>query len=66
MHSLLGGISSLAEVEKLLSSHQQIHEEIDSYANDYSSMMEYGEKVTANPSNLMILNISFLGKDLKR
>lgn len=42
--------SSLAEAEKLLSQHQQIREEIDSYTNDYSSMMDYGEKVTADPS----------------
>ena len=42
--------SNLAEVEKLLSTHQQIGEEIDSYVKDYSSMMDYGEKVTADPS----------------
>merc|ERR1712241_1057845 len=42
--------SSLAEAEKLLSTHQQIREEIDSYVNDYSSMMEYGEKITADPA----------------
>lgn len=40
----------MAEAEKLLSQHQQIREEIDSYTNDYSSMMDYGEKVTADPS----------------
>ena len=33
-----------------MSQHQQIREEIDSYTNDYSSMMDYGEKVTADPS----------------
>ena len=37
--------SSLAEAEKLLSQHQQIREEIDSYENDYTDMMAYGEKV---------------------
>merc|ERR1712241_673553 len=42
--------ASLAEAEKLLSTHQQIREEIDSYVNDYTSMMEYGEKVTSDPS----------------
>ena len=30
--------------------HQQIREEIDNYASDDSSMMEYGKKVTADPS----------------
>ena len=38
--------SFLAEAEKPLST--QIREEIDSYVNDYASMMEYGEKVTAD------------------
>ena len=35
----------MAEAEKLLSQHQQIREEIDSYENDYTDMMAYGEKV---------------------
>merc|ERR1719414_1469899 len=42
--------ASLADAEKLLSTHQQIREEIDSYVNDYTSMMEYGEKITADPA----------------
>merc|ERR1712088_1130327 len=57
--------SSLAEAEKLLSTHQQIHEEIDSYRNDYLSMMEYGEKVTADPSTLDDPQYMFLRERLK-
>jgi spectrin beta len=57
--------SSLAEAEKLLSQHQQIREEIDSYTNDYSSMMEYGEKVTADPSTFDDPQYMFLRERLK-
>jgi len=57
--------SSLAEAEKLLSTHQQIHEEIDSYTNDYLSMMEYGEKVTADPSTFDDPQYMFLRERLK-
>lgn len=39
--------ASLAEAEKLLSQHQTIREEIDNYTDDYTKMMEYGEKITA-------------------
>lgn len=38
--------ASLAEAEKLLSQHQGIREEIDNYTDDYSRMMEYGERIT--------------------
>ncbi|XP_074603103.1 spectrin beta chain-like [Brevipalpus obovatus] len=38
--------TSLAEAEKLLAHHKQIKEEIDNYREDYTSMMDYGEKVT--------------------
>ncbi|XP_043206093.1 spectrin beta chain-like isoform X2 [Amphibalanus amphitrite] len=38
---------SLSEAERLLSQHQTIREEIDNYNDDYNSMMEYGERVTA-------------------
>merc|ERR1719278_1040390 len=57
--------SSLAEAEKLLSQHQQIREEIDSYTNDYSQMMEYGEKVTADPSTFDDPQYMFLRERLK-
>merc|ERR1719309_1858918 len=57
--------SSLAEAEKLLSTHQQIREEIDSYTNDYSSMMDYGDKVTADPSTFDDPQYLFLRERLK-
>ena len=57
--------SSLAEAEKLLSTHQQIREEIDSYANDDSAMMEYGEKVTADSSKFDDPQYKFLRERLK-
>merc|ERR1719510_1212211 len=57
--------SSLAEAEKLLSQHQQIREEIDSYDHDYSNMMEYGEKVTADPSTFDDPQYMFLRERLK-
>lgn len=37
--------STLAEAEKLLNNHQQIKEEIDAYAPEYSQMKEYGVNV---------------------
>merc|ERR1712061_941151 len=57
--------ASLAEAEKLLSTHQQIREEIDSYVNDYSSMMEYGEKITADPATFDDPQYMFLRERLK-
>jgi len=57
--------ASLAEAEKLLSNHQQIREEIDSYVNDYSSMMEYGEKITADPTTFDDPQYMFLRERLK-
>merc|ERR1719288_376829 len=57
--------ASLAEAEKLLSNHQQIREEIDSYVNDYTSMMEYGEKVTADPATFEDPQYMFLRERLK-
>ncbi len=45
--------------------HQQIWEEIDSYVTDYSSMMEYGEKVTADPSTFDDPQYMFLSERLK-
>merc|ERR1712226_1458851 len=57
--------ASLAEAEKLLSTHQQIREEIDSYVNDYSSMMEYGEKITADPTTFDDPQYMFLRERLK-
>ena len=40
-------------------------EEIDSYSNDYISMMEYGEKVTADPSTFDDPQYMFLRERLK-
>ena len=57
--------SSLAEAEKLLSTHQGIREEIDSYVNDYASMMEYGEKITSDPSTFDDPQYMFLRERLK-
>lgn len=39
--------ASLADAEKLLNQHQSIREEIDNYRQDYTRMMEYGERITA-------------------
>ncbi|XP_047735798.1 spectrin beta chain isoform X3 [Hyalella azteca] len=39
--------SNLAEAEKLLNQHQSIKEEIDNYRDDYTKMMVYGERITA-------------------
>lgn len=39
--------SNLAEAEKLLNQHQSIREEIDNYTEDYTKMMQYGERITA-------------------
>ncbi|XP_015125014.1 spectrin beta chain isoform X2 [Diachasma alloeum] len=39
--------TSLADAEKLLTQHQNIKEEIDNYTDDYTKMMEYGERLTA-------------------
>ena len=57
--------SSLAEAEKLSSTHQQSCEEIDNYANDNSSMMEYGQKVTADPTKFDDPQYKFLRERLK-
>merc|ERR1719278_1836917 len=57
--------ASLAEAEKLLSTHQQIREEIDSYVNDYTSMMGYGEKITADPATFDDPQYMFLRERLK-
>jgi len=39
--------SSLSDAEKLLTQHQSIKEEIDNYIDDYTTMMKYGENITA-------------------
>ncbi|KAK0163457.1 hypothetical protein PV327_007135 [Microctonus hyperodae] len=39
--------TSLADAEKLLTQHQNIKEEIDNYIDDYTKMMEYGERLTS-------------------
>lgn len=57
--------SSLADAEKLLNQHQSIREEIDNYTEDYKKMMEYGEKVTAEPSTHDDPQYMFLRERLK-
>lgn len=57
--------ASLAEAEKLLTQHQTIREEIDNYTDDYTKMMEYGEKVTAEPSTQDDPQYMFLRERLK-
>lgn len=42
--------SSLVEAEKLLNQHGTIREEIDNYTEDYKNMMEYGERLTSDPT----------------
>lgn len=57
--------ASLAEAEKLLAQHQTIREEIDNYTDDYTKMMEYGEKITAEPSTQDDPQYMFLRERLK-
>ncbi|XP_076252536.1 spectrin beta chain isoform X3 [Rhynchophorus ferrugineus] len=57
--------ASLSEAEKLLSQHQAIKEEIDNYRDDYTKMMEYGEKITADPSTQDDPQYMFLRERLK-
>lgn len=57
--------NSLADAEKLLSQHKSIREEIDNYTDDYSKMMEYGEKITAEPSTQDDPQYMFLRERLK-
>ncbi|XP_059484523.1 spectrin beta chain isoform X2 [Neocloeon triangulifer] len=57
--------SSLAEAEKLLSQHQGIREEIDNYITDYTTMMKYGENITAEPSTQDDPQYMFLRERLK-
>lgn len=57
--------ASLAEAEKLLAQHQTIREEIDNYTDDYTKMMEYGEKLTAEPSTQDDPQYMFLRERLK-
>ncbi|XP_050344038.1 spectrin beta chain isoform X6 [Nymphalis io] len=56
---------SLPEAEKLLSQHQTIKEEIDNYKDEYAKMMEYGEKITADPSTQDDPQYMFLRERLK-
>lgn len=37
---------SLADAEKLLNQHQQLRDEIDTYAPEYAKIKEFGDKVT--------------------
>nr|XP_034832695.1 spectrin beta chain isoform X2 [Maniola hyperantus] len=57
--------ASLPEAEKLLSQHQTIKEEIDNYKDEYAKMMEYGEKITAEPSTQDDPQYMFLRERLK-
>lgn len=57
--------NSLAEAENLLSQHQSIYEEIHNYTDDYTKMMEYGEKITADPSTQDDPQYMFLRERLK-
>ncbi|CAH0560832.1 unnamed protein product [Brassicogethes aeneus] len=57
--------NSLAEAEKLLSQHQAIQEEIANYTDDYKKMMEYGEKITADPTTQNDPQYMFLRERLK-
>ncbi|XP_017777112.1 PREDICTED: spectrin beta chain isoform X3 [Nicrophorus vespilloides] len=57
--------ASLAEAEKLLSQHQSIREEIDNYTDDYTKMMEYGERITAEPGTQDDPQYMFLRERLK-
>ncbi|KAL0280603.1 UNVERIFIED_CONTAM: hypothetical protein PYX00_001846 [Menopon gallinae] len=57
--------SSLADAEKLLNQHQSIREEIDNYRQDYARMMEYGERITAEPSTQDDPQYMFLRERLK-
>lgn len=47
--------TDLGEAERLLNQHQQIREEIDAYAPDYSQMKEYGEKVVEGQEDVQYM-----------
>lgn len=38
--------NSLADAERLLNQHQQLRDEIDTYAPEYAKIKEFGDKVT--------------------
>nr|CAD7595507.1 unnamed protein product [Timema genevievae] len=56
---------SLAEAETLLNQHQSIREEIDNYTDDYTKMMDYGERITAEPPTQDDPQYMFLRERLK-
>lgn len=56
---------SLPEAEKLLNQHQTIREEIDNYTDDYKNMMEYGERLTSDPTQNEDPQYMFLRERLK-
>lgn len=56
---------SLPEAEKLLNQHQSIREEIDNYTEDYKNMMEYGERLTSDPTQNEDPQYMFLRERLK-
>ena len=47
--------TDLGEAERLLNQHQQIREEIDAYAPEYSQMKEYGEKVVEGQEDVQYM-----------
>ncbi|KAG8228277.1 hypothetical protein J437_LFUL006245 [Ladona fulva] len=57
--------TSLADAERLLGQHQSIREEIDNYTDDYTKMMAYGERITAEPSTIDDPQYMFLRERLK-
>ncbi|XP_046383490.1 spectrin beta chain isoform X6 [Ischnura elegans] len=57
--------TSLADAERLLGQHQSIREEIDNYTEDYIKMMDYGERITAEPSTQDDPQYMFLRERLK-
>ncbi|XP_055390536.1 spectrin beta chain isoform X2 [Condylostylus longicornis] len=57
--------TSLPEAEKLLNQHQSIREEIDNYTEDYKNMMEYGERLTSEPTTNEDPQYMFLRERLK-
>lgn len=54
--------TSLQEAENLLTQHKSTKEEINNYASDYNSMMEYGTKVTQGQTDAQYM---FLRERLK-
>ncbi|KAL1435039.1 hypothetical protein MTO96_001586 [Rhipicephalus appendiculatus] len=43
--------TTLQEAERLLEQHRLIRQEVDNYTDDYTKMMEYGERITADAAD---------------